>query len=243
MIVQVRSPLGQITSLDLNQTAVFRLSMRAIVNPCKMATAEGEDTLALTLDYVAGGAITWMVIVGMHVGEYPTEIAQVAKVGFPFLDLPHNRERVREALSVLHNSDMTGKDVEAILAKGTELASIYHHIQDLIWAPKGALMHVQKTSGTLDGWHYAVTTDRFASFLEAPPVALSGAGPGDAPAVEKPKEVPPKAPPKTSREARRKQAEARALSADVPDGEDDSGDTTDGEVTLGRRTPPESDSE
>lgn len=212
MFISARDPIGRLTSLDLEACPVWRLGLRTCPWPSD-EPGKPHHALGLTVDYVAGGVVSWMILAAVDF-KLVAEPVEVAKVGFPHNDRVRDRERFQEALRILVNSSLGSKEIEAITADACGLVELYHDIAEYLWRPSVPLGEVEQTSlfRTHGAWMLAITPDRSTPWLhtqdrdQAPPTDGSSIGPGT-PAKSAPK---PKTP---SRESRRAAATAGAAPA------------------------------
>jgi hypothetical protein len=187
MFATARDPLGRMTSLDLSLCPVLRLAIRT----CPWPTDEPgkpHHALGLTLDYLAGGVVSWMILAATDFKQAAVEAAEVAKVGFPHRDRPRDRERFSEALKILVNSSLSSKESEAITVEAGQLVELYHDIVEFLWSGAGDVGILGVPKGSLvrehAEWSFCITPDhRFMDWLPSvgdtqPPADGSSLGPG-----------------------------------------------------------------
>lgn len=189
MHLTVINPLGKVTSIDLLALPSWALELRAMAMP-------GAETkgLALGIAYSVAGVQGFSAIVCLNCRVTGDELASVVLVGLARPDRTGNKERIREALKVLINSFSNTKDIDEILAKSARFVDVYHDIVEACWnAPP------VKRLGELDGWRWALTPNRFQSWLSEAAAADTSVvvGLGATPTVKAPVDVntlPPAAP-------------------------------------------------
>src|ERR1700677_3666845 len=164
MYLSVINPLGLALSLDLVSLPVWRIEMREMQVP-----GSSSKGLALGVAYPApvptGGTFTAIACLDCRIDG--DDVKPIAGVGFPRGDRLGDKERLREALKVLHNSMSNGKDVEEICAKSAKLVDFYHDILTACWGFKPALQTISTNGakGELDGWRWALSPHRFDAWL------------------------------------------------------------------------------
>lgn len=163
MFLSVINPLGQAASLDLVRLPVWRLEMRA------MQYSGGPTAgLALGIAYSPDGVTGAFATIACLDCKVPGEdVKPIAALGFPRGDRLGDKERLREALKVLHNSLPSGKEAEEVGARSVKLVDFYHDILNACWGFKGPLQAISANGakGELDGWRWALTPHRFDSWL------------------------------------------------------------------------------
>jgi hypothetical protein len=167
MYLSVLNPWGQYTSLDLDNMPAWRLELAALALPPDDLNPPSKTWLGVVLRYTSMGTTAATAIVAMSVKASGPSAEKIAAVGFPFLELHANKDRLKEAAKILVNTDLAQKEYESINARLPGLVDAYHNVLKALAMPDPTpLGDVEPLAlGEFEGWRYALTKMRYEPWL------------------------------------------------------------------------------
>ncbi len=163
MYLVVINPLGAVTSLDLQNLAIWRLALRTIDWPGSI-----QKGLSLGIEYVNAGTSGHATVVAINcLVEEKDTVDPIARLGLPGRDKGEIKERLCEALKALVNSNVANKDVDDILVAAKALVDCQQALVQAMWGfnPPLAAMGAD-AKGELQGWRWAILkSSRFAPWI------------------------------------------------------------------------------
>jgi hypothetical protein len=162
MFLTVIKPSSEITSLDLDTIPVWALRIEAVSNG-----DDGKGSLVLGIRYLAPGTASGTALVQILALNCRCPVADlqpVVRLGFP-PDKEQAKDRLRESMKVLYNSNMPAKDVDELLPKAGAVVTAYFQIRDALFGKQPALDRIGPVAqGEFDGYRWAITRARFEAW-------------------------------------------------------------------------------